>query len=134
MSDISDATGMNRRDDMGSMDCVDCMCGKGDRDSKDSRNRSNVSPDNQQVSAEPRISGQHAPAGSKLVFIDIDGVVLKGGKPFEWSKQAIQVIARLRLGHYPRRIYGLKRQLLKIIYCFNKIQKYYDFKMLNMKI
>lgn len=25
------------------------------------------------------------------VFIDIDGVVLQGGKPFEWSKQAIYV-------------------------------------------
>lgn len=25
------------------------------------------------------------------VFIDIDGVVLQGGKPFEWSKQAIHV-------------------------------------------
>ncbi len=29
------------------------------------------------------------------VFIDIDGVVLSGGKPFPWSKDAIQVIARL---------------------------------------
>lgn len=26
------------------------------------------------------------------VFIDIDGVVLKGGKPFEWSSQALNVI------------------------------------------
>lgn len=26
------------------------------------------------------------------VFIDIDGVVLTGGKPFEFSKEAIQVI------------------------------------------
>lgn len=25
------------------------------------------------------------------VFIDIDGVVLHGGKPFEWSKSAIHV-------------------------------------------
>lgn len=25
------------------------------------------------------------------VFIDIDGVVLKGGKPFDWSKKAIHV-------------------------------------------
>ncbi len=25
------------------------------------------------------------------VFIDIDGVVLHGGKPFEWSKNAIHV-------------------------------------------
>ena len=25
------------------------------------------------------------------VFIDIDGVVLKGGKPFEWSTQALNV-------------------------------------------
>ena len=75
MNDISDANGMNRRDDMGSRDCVNCMCGKGDRDSKDSRNRNNVSPDDRQVSAEPRISGQHAPTGSKLVFIDIDGTL-----------------------------------------------------------
>lgn len=25
------------------------------------------------------------------VFIDIDGVVLNGGKPFEWTKEAIKV-------------------------------------------
>ncbi len=25
------------------------------------------------------------------VFIDIDGVVLQGGKPYEWSKKAIHV-------------------------------------------
>jgi hypothetical protein len=25
------------------------------------------------------------------VFIDIDGVLLQGGKPFEWSKEAIHV-------------------------------------------
>lgn len=31
------------------------------------------------------------------VFIDIDGVVLKGGKPFEWSKKAIHVIKRQKL-------------------------------------
>jgi ribonucleotide monophosphatase NagD (HAD superfamily) len=26
------------------------------------------------------------------VFIDIDGVVLHGGKPFEWSKEAIHAL------------------------------------------
>lgn len=31
------------------------------------------------------------------VFIDIDGVVLSGGKPFEWSKEAIHVSSGLIL-------------------------------------
>lgn len=31
------------------------------------------------------------------VFIDIDGVVLKGGKPFEWSTQALNVIYMLEI-------------------------------------
>ena len=30
------------------------------------------------------------------VFIDIDGVVLQGGKPYEWSKSAIHVIDRFK--------------------------------------
>lgn len=37
--------------------------------------------------SESRISTSWNPG----VFIDIDGVVLKGGKPFDWSKEAIHV-------------------------------------------
>ena len=31
------------------------------------------------------------PSVNSGVFIDIDGVVLQGGKPFEWSREAIHV-------------------------------------------
>lgn len=33
------------------------------------------------------------------VFIDIDGVLLKGGKPFEWTKEAIHVIFTFTHSH-----------------------------------
>ena len=44
---------------------------------------------NRTTSAEHENASAHWNPG---VFIDIDGVVLQGGKPFEWSKEAIKVI------------------------------------------
>ena len=34
------------------------------------------------------------------VFIDIDGVALQGGKPFEWSRDAIKVTILYILFYY----------------------------------